>query len=266
MSFWKWLGEVSYSLEKAEAETNKKREARRKEKLEALKYTFANLVTLKAFHKRMDDLGNGISQIFETTGTLFVQRFNDISARHTSELGAVISLKMDDVADKIKDFVSRGENLLQMKVEGTVKALFDTFDKANEHRSYATNAQIAVVGQRVQANDVNATNRYVDVLQRFQDLKQHITDQVASITSGVEVGAKGSPSPDWLAEHSDGIIEYGDALKKLRDGTIPAAAAMVQVVRAMRNLVSVDMLSAKRAMDTQAELWGVGQTELAEAA
>lgn len=253
MSFWKWLGEVSYTLEAAEATAEKKREARRKERLEALKYTFANLVTRNEFHRRVNDLGTGISQIFNTIGIQIVTKVNEISIRHTNDLGKVICLKLDDIEMRIKDFIARGENLIKVQVRDTVIGALSGIEKAADHRQHATNA--LVMEQAKQANVV-ANQHQVELLQRFQELKQLIEPTQAN----------GQPTVEWLAENADNIIELGDSFKSLRDGTIPASPAMVQVVRAVRALIEVDMKSVKQAVDTQAELWGVGQTELAQAA
>lgn len=279
MSLWKTLGEFAWSLEQLEATQRKRKAEKRKQRLEEMKYTFANLVTLKEFRSRMTTLVSGIDQLFAVTGELIVQRVTDrmihATARYTSDLTGVFSLKLDDVVDKLKDFISRGENLMQTKIEGTIRALLEGHEKALTHQHYATSTQIAVVGQRVQQNDIHLTEHKVEMLQRFQDatsqanrntdillgMMQSLFDQVALVKDDSP-----QPSLTWLAENSDAIIVYGEALKNLRDGVIPASAAMVQAVKAIRTLLNVDMKIAKAALDVQAELWGVGEIELAQAA
>ena len=261
MSFWKKL--ASWASKMEEESTRRKVPSKHRPLSHA------------EFHNTLDAFGGELGKMIEMSGHLVVQHVSTC----VSDLTRVAKDIVDDGACKLQGWMEATFKLY----EASIGSYFATFNEASEirHReaedraakrqNHVMNGLIGVAKQ-MGSTELNQGERYLELMERIRVLEmdndekhrvmfntmialfENLTEQIQK-KQRVVVEYREEPTLEWLVDRADEIIDFADALKAIRDNTIPPDAATMKAVRCVRGMMQVSIHDIQELLKARTQQW-----------
>jgi len=253
MSIWKKLSKWADAMEK-EAEKGRERKKRRK-----ADRRIQRVVTYVDLLNNLHALSGEISKLLESAGALTIQHISFCF----KDFGRVLSEKFDH----IESWTEQRFGLHEAYMESIIKGHFDAHDGAAEIRHNELRNGMNAILTYMQAAELNNSDRYLQQLERVR-LAQVAADTNHDVMFGTMLALNehllgilqaktNEPTLPWLLDNVDSLMALSDALKTLRDNTVPPEMARVKGVTALRSIVDVSSEQASEAVEKLARHWDV---------
>lgn len=245
--FWKWLAELA-----------NKQLAKREVK--------QSIIGLR---NQIHCLSGEIASHFDVTGTNLVQRFNEISTRHTNDVAIVIR---DIIEDKLQKHTFDVDRLyatavkfcqdLERRIAG-VEGMFFESDRKNKNRQNVLMQSFEELARQAALHDQNNTDRTLSVLNKL-DLMQGVQlstfDNVSQQIQTIHVPRTkqrfdSAPTLEWLFDNIDNFMDLGNTLYLARRNDIPRSKAKMEIIRQIRNLNLYSVLDVRDEAERLLDSW-----------
>jgi hypothetical protein len=238
-------------------------------------------VTKAFFVNVMDGHFGGVSQLFETSHTLLIQRLNDLLTAKVNDTAVLVRNVLMDKLETLQHWMDHSWKLMDSIISETL-ATYNTAAEArhaeSEHnatgRMGVIMRHIAGLFRHQQAMSTNDHHRFVvtqdrlafiEATMNYNANQQHnllvalhanLTKQIQT-KQRVVIEYRPQPTLDWMMDHADEICRFAKALTAVKENLNPPNQTMLEVVKSARSMLDVSIDDIRTALDDKAREWGV---------